>query len=161
MNCEVGNCEKDYASKGGMIAHVKKHHKAADQVHSPLGTFPQSRSARVLFGAEPEEAVQGNSAGQVTSPEVRSEARFMCGNCDKTFRTQVELTKHKEEEDDDFQLLRAVEEAEDLYNALEVLTQSEFDPEREKETKEETKEKLTRFVKIMRKKTDLQKEARN
>ena len=93
----------------------------------------------MLFGAEAEEAVQGNSAGQVTIPEVRSEARFICGNCDKTFRTQVELNKHKEEEDDDDQLLRAVEEAEDLYNALEVLTKSEFDPDRKKETKEETK----------------------
>ena len=131
------------------------------QINSPLGSFPQTISARVLFSAETEPAVQGNSAGQVNNPEVITEGEFICGNCGDYFKTQEELNKHKNEEDDDNQLLEAVQEAEDLYNALEALTQSEFDPEKEKQTKEETKDKLNRFWEIMKKKTDLQKLTRN
>ena len=44
-----------------------------------------------------------------------------------------------------------MKEAEDLYNALEILTQSEFDPDTEKVSKEEMKDKLSRFWDIMKK----------
>ena len=95
VHCEVSQCDKNYASKGGMLAHVKKNHKVADQISSPLGSFPHSRPARVLFGSEAEPAVQGTSVGEVTSPEVSSEGRFIRGNCGKNFGTQEEQNKHK------------------------------------------------------------------
>ena len=63
-----------------------------------------------------------------------------------------------EEEEKDNELLQAVKEAEDLYNALEILTESEFDPDTEKVSKEEMKDKLSRFWDIMKNKTQLQKQ---
>ena len=102
------------------------------------------------------EGVQGNSAGQVNIPEVRSAPTFICGKCEKGFETQAKLNKHKEEEQDDDDLLHAVREAEELYNALEILTQSEYDQEKEEESKQEMKEKLTRFWDILKKKTEFQ-----
>ena len=63
-----------------------------------------------------------------------------------------------EEENDDEELLNAVTEAEDLYNALQILTQSEFEPEKQKYTKAEMKVKLERFWDILTKKSDLQKQ---
>ena len=153
--CEVVNCNKDYATKGTMMVHVEKHHKVSDQIDSPLGSFPTGISARVLFNDQTE-GVQGNSAGQVNIPEVRSAPTFICGKCEKGFETQAKLNKHKEEEQDDDDLLHAVREAEELYNALEILTQSEYDQEKDKESKQEMKEKLTRFWDILKKKTEFQ-----
>ena len=63
-----------------MKAHFKKCHKTDESFQSPLGRFP---SARVLFNEEEEPAVQGNSAGQVNSPKVVSEASFVCDVCEK------------------------------------------------------------------------------
>ena len=89
--CEVDNCDKDYASKGNMMAHVKKHHKVVDQIDSPLGSFPLAISARVLFAGETGSSVQGNSAGQVTSPAVNNAPRYIYGKCEKDFETKAEL----------------------------------------------------------------------
>ena len=83
---------------------------------------------------------------------------YVCGNCSKHFEIEEELTKHKKEEDDDQELLNAVKEAEDLYNALQLLTQSECEPSKDKENKEELKDKLTRFWDILQKKSVLQKQ---
>ena len=55
--CEVLNCDKDYATKGNLLIHVKKHHKIADQIDSPLGSFPKPISARVLFNDETDAGV--------------------------------------------------------------------------------------------------------
>ena len=63
-----------------------------------------------------------------------------------------------EEKENYNELLQPVKEAEDLYNALEILTQNEFDPDTEKVSKEEMKDKLSRFWDIMKKKTQLQKQ---
>ena len=79
-------------------------------------------------------------------------------NVKKDFGTKAELNKHMDEEKDDDELMQAVTEAEDLYIALEILTQSDFDPDTEKKSKEEMKDKLSRFWDILKKKTDLQKQ---
>ena len=73
--CESQDCGKEYASKGGMKNHNKKTHKAAEEIQSPLGKFPTSDSARVLF-KESEPSTQGNSLGQVNSPKVTSDGRY-------------------------------------------------------------------------------------
>ena len=91
VSCEVIDCNKDYASKGTMMTHVKKHHKVADQIDPPLGSFPLAILARVLFTDETESSVQGNSAGQVTSPKVISAARFICGKCEKRLWNQSRI----------------------------------------------------------------------
>ena len=156
--CEVINCGKNYASKGNMMLHIKKHHKVTDQIQSPLGSFPSATSARVLFSDGNGPSVQGNSTGQVSSPNVLSAPAYICGNCDKHFETEEEMIKHKKEEDEDQELLNAVKEAEDLYIALQLLSQSEFEPSKEKEYKEEMKDKLTRFWDILQKKSVLQKQ---
>ena len=140
------------------MAHIKKHHKVVDQINSPLGNFPQATSARVLFSNANMSSVQGNSDGQVSSPKVISAATFICGKCGKECATQEEIDKHMVEENDDEELLNAVKEAEDLYNALQILTQKEFEPEKEKDTKEELKDKLGRFWDILTRKSDLQKQ---
>ena len=57
--CEVINRDKDYASKGNMMTHIRKHHKVVDQINSPLGSFSQATSARVLFGEANVSSVQG------------------------------------------------------------------------------------------------------
>ena len=75
----------------------------------------------VLFGETNVSSVKGNSDGQVNSPQVVSAASFDCGKCGKHFATQTEVDKHMEEENDDEELLNAVKEAEDLYNALQML----------------------------------------
>ena len=112
--CRVINCGKDYATKGNIMVHVKKYHKVSDQIDSPLGSFPTGISARVLFNDETK-GVQGNRAGQVNSPKVRSAPSFICENCENVFETLAELNKNKEEEQDDDNLLHAVREAEDMY----------------------------------------------
>ena len=98
MVCESKNCDKEYASKGGMKNHFKKSHKAVEEIQSPLGRFPSvSNSARVLFNDEELPSTQGNSAGQVNSPKIVSEARFLCDECETVSATKVELTNHKKE----------------------------------------------------------------
>ena len=91
VRCEVSTCGKDYASKGNMMLHIKKYHKVGDQIQSLLGSFPPATSARVLFADDNDSSVQRNSAGQVTSPNVLSAAKYICGNCDKQFETEEEI----------------------------------------------------------------------
>ena len=92
--CESKDCDKVYAGKYTMKAHFKKCHKTDESVQSPLGRFP---SARVLFN-EVEPAVQGNSAGQVNSPQVVSEGRYICDVCEKDFGNMDSVNSHKKED---------------------------------------------------------------
>ena len=51
--CKSMDCEKEYATKGGMNDHYKKKHKTQGEVQSPLGRFPSiTNPARVLFSDE-------------------------------------------------------------------------------------------------------------
>ena len=88
---------KEYVSKGGMKAHFKRSHKGAEDVQSPLERFASSNSAWVLFNGETQPSTQGNSAGQINSPEVVSVG---CGICDKDFETSQHAIDHKQESHD-------------------------------------------------------------
>ena len=72
VHCELINRDKNYANKGNMMTHIRKHHMVVDQINSPLGSFSQATSARVLFGEANVSSVQGNSDGQVNSSKVLS-----------------------------------------------------------------------------------------
>ena len=97
--CESQDCGKEYASKGGMKNHYKKTHKAAEEIQSPLGKFPTSDSARVLF-KESEPSTQGNSLGQVNSPKVTSDGQYICNVCDNYFESKKNIDEHKNKEHD-------------------------------------------------------------
>ena len=63
------------------------------------------------------------------------------------------------DDDDDQDLLESTEaqEEEDIFKALEMLTQRDFDPDTDMENKRKSKEKLDRYRTIMTRKTELQK----
>ena len=67
--CKSKDCEKEYATKGGMNDHYKKKHKTEGEIQSPLGRFPSiTSSARVLFNDDvqaEQPSTQGNSKGQI------------------------------------------------------------------------------------------------
>ena len=79
---------------------MRTHHKSNAKINSPLGSFPQINSARVLdFDAdEGTPRTQGNSKGAVNSPKVTTGATFMCNICDNHFETKDILNKHKSKE---------------------------------------------------------------
>ena len=171
--CEIIDCSKDYASKGGMMNHLKKHHKTTDHILSPLGSFPQSNSARVLFGDEAEASTQGNSLGQVNSPKVRSDGRFVCNTCDNDYGSKDELNKHiysthtpkprqeasqgtADQLSDEEDVLELAKEDQDLYDELDFLINNVIDQEKVED--EENTEKLKRLIIILKKKEDIQRE---
>ena len=120
--CESDNCNKEYASKGGMKNHFKKSHKTVEEIHSPVGRFPASNPVRALFTDEAQPSTQGNSAGQVNSPKVTSEGRFLYDICEKHFGAKEDLTIHKEEiyRKDDIDLEEIAEFSEDAMRAKEL-----------------------------------------
>ena len=73
--CESKNCGKEYASRGGIKNHLKKSHKAVE-IQSPLGKFPASDPAGILFNDDGEPSTQGNSSGQVNSPKFSSVGQY-------------------------------------------------------------------------------------
>ena len=97
--CESQNCGKEYASRGGMKTHYKKSHKTAEEIQSPLGKFPTSDPARILF-RESEPSTQGNSKGQVNSPKISSAGQYICDVCDNYFESKKNVDDHKIKEHD-------------------------------------------------------------
>ena len=144
------------------------HQMLVTNVLSPLTT-----TARTLFGKQVvpgTPGVQGNSRGQVTSPLMVAEPTILCGECGDDFDNEEQVKNHKREEhdeeadtanenDDADNELQAEEEflgdeddEKDLYDALDVLTQSAMEPGKEIEIKD----KLVRYRNIMTNKTKLQ-----
>ena len=158
-----------------MLHHLKKHHKTTDHILSPLGSFPPSSSARVLlFSDEAEASTQGNSSGQVNSPKVRSDGRFVCNACINDYGSKDELNKHidsahtlkprqeasqgtADQLNDEDDLLELAKEDQDLYDELEVLINKAVDQDEEEGDK--NYEKVKRLKKILDKKDDIQREA--
>ena len=97
VSCIGENCDKVYASKGNMMIHFKKSHKANNEIQSPLGRFPPSNPARVLFSDESQPSTQGNSHGDVNSPKVVSEGQYICGICEKVFESERLVNNHKKD----------------------------------------------------------------
>ena len=92
--CEQQNCGKHYKTRANMLQHVRAHHKAPAQIESPLGNFPSSTLARVLFDDNDTPSTQGNSRGQIKSPKVLNTVSFQCGVCDKSYETNDEAILH-------------------------------------------------------------------
>ena len=168
IRCTVPDCSKAYKRKTGLTNHMAS-------VHQMLVTnvlSPMTETARTLFGKQVvpgTPGVQGNSRGQVTSPLIVAEATIQCGECGDEFENEEQVNNHKKEEhdeadtaednDDDGNELHVEEEflgdsddEKDLYDALDVLTQSVVEPEKEIEMKD----KLLRYRNIMTNKTKLQ-----
>ena len=80
-----------------MKTHYNKTHKALE-IQSPLGKFPASDPARILFDESGEPSTQGNSAGQVNSPKVISTVSFQCGYCELPFDTNDKAILHMKED---------------------------------------------------------------
>ena len=194
--CEKINCAKDYKNRSSMLNHMKSKHKVSEEVESPLGNFPSSNSARVLFDDSDQPSTQGNSRGEINYPKVLSITSYQCGACDKHFNTNEVAKSHMSEvhtnkstpkipdtssnpeltatpaskprqlyspatEQDLHDNEEAMEEAsdeQDLYDALDFITQNVIDPDTEKETRDNIKIKLDRYKSIMVKKNELIKE---
>ena len=92
--CEKPNCKKDYKSRSGLLNHNKTAHKNDLEIQSPLGNFPSSNLARILFDDEDRPSTQGNSDGEINSPKVQSIVRFLCGVCDMNFSQNQEAKLH-------------------------------------------------------------------
>ena len=95
--CDKPNCKKDYKSRSGLLNHNETAHKNELKIQSPLGIFPSSNSARVLFDDEDRPSTQGNSNGEINSPKVQSIVRFLCGVCDLNFSQNEEAKLHMSE----------------------------------------------------------------
>ena len=80
-----------------MLTHMRTKHKDNVRVQSPLGNFPSSNLARILFDDDDNLSTQGNSKGQVNSPKVRSVMSFQCGACNKIFDKNEEAILHMKE----------------------------------------------------------------
>ena len=181
-------CSKPFSTKAALTRHVKIIHDGIVSLKNMFSTPKALNPQKRLFASVPNLSVQGNSAGQVNDPEVMSEGSFICGICDKRFTEEGEMKNHKDDAHDkattaasvdesdegdnanesdmldagdDQALIDAMEEVQeeaDIFEALETLTQSDFDAETDKENKQKLKEKLYRYRTIMMKKTELQKQ---
>ena len=80
-----------------MKYHYKKSHKAVE-IQSPLGKFPASDPAGILFNDDGEPSTQGNSSGQVNSPKVSSVGQYICDICDNYFDSKSNIDDHKNNE---------------------------------------------------------------
>ena len=77
---------------------MARFHKAPEQVHSPLGYFPSSNPARVLFDdADDNASTQGNSRGEINSPKVISVVNYQCGVCENQFNRNEDARNHMKE----------------------------------------------------------------
>ena len=118
MACEITNCDKSYVNKGSFKNHMRSHHQPGELIASPLGNFPPV----ALFTETPGPAVQGNSKGQVNSPLVLSEAKFVCQVCDADFDNKDDLNEHIaiQHGQENMELMEVLEDTEDALIAKEL-----------------------------------------
>ena len=113
-------------------------------------------------------SVQGNSKGEVNSPKVLSVARYACSSCQKDYPKKAEVLKHIADDHSPENAVTSyqdndmsgdeegLEEACELYEALEALTQELKEPDNADENGELLK-KIERFKVLVKKKTNIQK----
>ena len=135
--------------------HLKKAHKV-NEIQSPLGNFPESNPARVLFNTESLASTQGNSSGQINSPKVTSEGRYIYDQCEEDFDSHAILTGHKEDThtnqlDVENEVLEEAKEDQDLYDEIDKITENLSNQNVEKEMIDDIKEKMSRFKTILEK----------
>ena len=87
-------CEKPFSSKPSLTRHIKTIHDGIVNLKNLFTTPKALPNQKRLFTSVPNLSTQGNSAGQVNNPKVRSEGEYLCGTCDKTFPTQNQATNH-------------------------------------------------------------------
>ena len=84
-------CKKTYKSKKGLKNHMQSVHQAImNNVVSPMAATARTLFESHTVGEHEQPATQGNSAGQVNSPKVRSESYHQCGICDKSYQSKEE-----------------------------------------------------------------------
>ena len=88
--CNIPKCNKTLKNKKNLTSHMEKVHRVVTAIsESPLAT-----TVRTLFTSDAQQSTQGDSSGAVNSPKVRSEGRYLCGECDKGYKTQLEAKEH-------------------------------------------------------------------
>ena len=95
--CDITGCKKNYKNRNYMMNHIRNFHsKTGNEVQSPLGNFPSSIPARVLFDDNNDEdsSIQGNSRGEINSPKVISVTSFQCGACNIPFDKNEDAIIH-------------------------------------------------------------------
>ena len=117
MACEKENCEKSYVNRGSFKNHMRIHHQSG-LISSPLGDFPPM----TLFPDSTGPAVQGNSNGDVNSPAVLSDAKYVCQICEKEHDTKEYLNEHIERQhaSENRELVEVQKETEDALIAKEL-----------------------------------------
>ena len=118
MACDKKNCDKSYVNKGSLKTHMRKQHQTDGLMPSPLGSFPPL----VLFTDTPGPAVQGDSAGNINSPAVYSEAKFVCQICETGFDLKEDLNNHavNQHGPENRELVELQEDSEDAMIAKEL-----------------------------------------
>ena len=87
--CPKTDCDKAYKARSSMLTHMRQKHQDVADIPSPLGCFPPSGSATVLqFDESDDAAAQGNSSGDVNSPEVRTKATYICDLCETHIKSK-------------------------------------------------------------------------
>ena len=173
--CE--ECGKPLSSKQSLTNHVLKiHRKVEETSRSPLVQTTSSALTSAHAPAPPStpappslpgpfSAATPTAATMATPASLTSSGTLSASSTAPSpvpnptpkqidFVAEVETDLQTEEE-----VLREALEEEAIYELLENLAESEFNPNTAKEIKEKTKEKLVRYRTIMSKKTDLQKKA--
>ena len=89
-SCNVPKCNKTLKNKKNLTSHMEKVHR----VVTAISDSPPANTVRTLFTVDNSPSTQGNSAGAVNSPKVRSEGCYQCGKCGKGYKTQEEATEH-------------------------------------------------------------------
>ena len=171
--CEkFAECGKVYKSRTRMLTHMKAIHKDTPNKRTAL----DSPLRLALFqiredGDEGSDATQGDSNGEINSPKVISEGRFVCSACDQSYPNKEDTLKHiadshgpllaseavEDDEDDMTGDEEVLEEACELYEALVAMTTELNDSDSNESTKDIIN-KLDRFKVLVEKKTQIQKE---
>ena len=174
--CNVSDCDKTNKRKKGLTLRLANVHQLlVNNVLSPLVT--SARTLFGGNNVADDISIQGNSEGEINFPIVVSSGTLLCGVCDEPFTNKEDVTNHmnndhededealsgtkndnasneltdnahNEFNDEDEEGLVDIMEEQELYEALNTLTQSVDDPEKVIQLQE----KLKRYQKIMEQK---------
>ena len=143
-------CGKVYKSRTRMLTHVKAVHKDTSSERTSLDSPVRLALFQIREGedADANQSTQGNSHGQINSPKVVSEGRFVCSTCDKNYPKKDEVLKHiaddhgtvaetmEDAEEDLSGDEEVLEEACELYEALEAMTMELYEDDADESKKD-------------------------
>ena len=157
VSCE--ECGKNLSSKQSLMNHVMKLHKKVVDAMSPL---IQSTSRILTQSSAPASSPAPPSTpapalpGPSTTATPATTPASMAAPASKP--RQLFSPGTEESLEDETEVMEEAKEEQDLYDALDLITQNVIDPVTEKDTRDGMKLKLLRYKNIMNKKTDLIKE---